>query len=170
MISVSSPSPLYRPLFRALIWYLLVSLPSSFGCSPQGRTFLRSFSLDVGMLSKSFFPFRFPSSLFYIFFFLSFSVPSSSPPASSVPTEIFPSLGCVLSGISHIHHVITVIFSALRHVTLSVLLFYSSELRICGTEIHKKNYIWLFPKEIDNLCVEFCSYDIATGGRDLNDK
>lgn len=108
------PSPLYRRLFRALVWYLLVSLPPTFGCPPQGRTFLRSFSLDVGMLSRSFvslsfsltsfISFSFLLSRYLLFLFLLLPRP---------PPEIFPSLGCVLSDISHIHHVITVIFTLL---------------------------------------------------------
>lgn len=46
--------------------------------------------------------------------------------------------GCVLSGISHIHHVITVIFSALRHIALPFLLFDPFETRTRGREICKE--------------------------------
>lgn len=69
-------------LFRSPLRTYMISRVSSShlrtGCSPQGRTFLRFFSLDgVGMLSRGFFPFR--SSL------LSLSL-------SPFPTPLSPSL------------------------------------------------------------------------------
>jgi len=101
-------------------------------------------SLGVGMLSGSFFPFRssrsFPLLSFFSFSLSIFSSASSSSPSSFLTSPgIFPSLaGYVLPGISHIHHVITVIFSALRHVALPFLFFDSFEARTRGREIRKE--------------------------------
>lgn len=92
-------------------------------------------SLDVGMLSRSFFPFRSlaPSlclfSLFLFLFPLSRALLLLPPRARQRQEHFLLSHGCILSGISHIHHVITVIFSALRHVALSFLLFDPFEAR-----------------------------------------
>jgi len=97
------------------------------------------------MLSGSFFPFRssrsFPLLSFFFFSLSIFSSASSSSSPSSFLTSpgIFPSLaGYVLPGISHIHHVITVIFSALRHVALPFFFFDSFEARTRGREIRKE--------------------------------
>lgn len=68
----------FRPSLCVLIWYLLMSFPPTFrtGCSPQGRTFLRSFSLPVSAcFLKVSFPFvlsllislSFSLSLFFLF-------------------------------------------------------------------------------------------------------
>lgn len=91
-------------------------------------------SLDVGMLSGSFFPFL-SLTLFLLLFPLLFLLLLRPRQRQ----EYFLLLhGCVLSGISHIHHVITVIFSALRHVALPFLLFDPFEARTRGREIPKE--------------------------------
>lgn len=144
MISASSSA-----LSRSLIWYiLLASLLSTFVPVVRLKAELFS-SLDVGMLSGSFLPFRsfsllllffFPpssSSLFYFLFLGPLSLLLLLPRPRH--QEYFLLLhGRILSGISHIHHVITVIFSALRHVALPFLLFDPFEARTCGREIHKE--------------------------------
>lgn len=102
-------------------------------------------SLDVGMLSGSFFPFRSLAPSLCFSLSLSLSISSLSVflllllPRPRQRQEYFLLLhGYVLSGISHIHHVITVIFSALRHVALPFLLFDSFEARTRGREIRKE--------------------------------
>lgn len=86
----------------------------------------------VGMLSKSFFSFRSLAphlSLFFSFSFLPFLAFFSffcSLDLNSDQEYFLLLHGCVLPGISHIYHVITVIFSVLRHVALPLLPFDSS--------------------------------------------
>lgn len=112
------------------------------GYSPQGRTFLlarrRHAFWKFPSLSLA------PPSLFLsVFLFLFFLFPLSRFFLLLLPRprhqEYFLLLhGRILSGISHIHHVITVIFSALRHVALPFLLFDPFEARTCGREIHEE--------------------------------
>lgn len=148
MISVSS----LLPPFTVLSFVHLYDISSCLFLPPlvarlKAELFFVPFrSMSACFLEVSFpFVFSHPSSI-PSSFFLPFSVPSSASPATSASTGIFPPLGCVLSGISHIHHVITVIFSALRHVVLSLLLFDSSEARICRREIHEEIIFGAFRK------------------------
>lgn len=128
---------LFRPLSLTHMIFTSPCVPSFYlrtGCSPQGRTFLlarcrhafwKFLSLSFLLLLSA----AFLSLSLFLPLFL-FLLPLRSflllllHPRPRQRQEYFLLLhGRVLPGISHIHHVITVIFSALRHVALPFLLF-----------------------------------------------
>lgn len=120
-------------LFRSLsLTYMISSLHLFF--PPSYRLFASRSNFSSRLMSACFLEVSFPFIPFVPFLYFSFSLSLSLflfplrsllfLPRPRQRQKYFLLLhGRVLPGISHIHHVITVIFSALRHVALPFLLF-----------------------------------------------